>query len=198
MNIYIDFDRTLFDCDCFLVDLYNIIQKYEIPKNVFKKCQNQCKKMGFNPYIILNEVSKSYAFNTSIYKEIDELLSKTNDYLYSDSISFLKYLKKNNYCVIILTKGNDEYQMRKITNANISNYYDNIIVTMSHKGCLDIDYKNSVFIDDNPIEIKSILRKKPKKIIRIKQNGSKYYNVSLDKDIDITYSLDEIIVNKLL
>ena len=198
MKIYIDFDRTLFDCDSFLSDLYSIILEYKIPRNIFKSCQNQCKKMGFNPYSILNEVNKLYSFDVSIYEKIDKLLSKTNSYLYSDSVSFLKYLKDRNYQIIILTKGNMEYQMKKIKNSNISNYYNDVIVTMLHKGKLDLDYSNSIFIDDNPVEIKSILRKKPKKLIRIKRDKSKYSNISLDKKVEIVNNLKEIINNKVI
>ena len=46
MKIYVDFDRTLFDCDKFLEDLYALINKYNISKELFKECQNQCKKKG--------------------------------------------------------------------------------------------------------------------------------------------------------
>lgn len=198
MEVYIDFDRTLFDCDSFLGDLYSIIQKYKIPKKIFKDSQIQCKKMGFNPYIILEKVEKHCSFNHEIYNDIDKLLDNTSSYLYADALLFLNNLKKSGYEIIILTKGNLEYQKRKITNSNISKYCDDIIITMSHKGNLNIDYMNSVFIDDNPVEIKNILRKKPKELIRIKRNDSKYYDITLNKDIKTVNSLQEIIDNKLL
>ena len=62
MKIYVDFDRTLFDCDKFLEDFYEIITKYKIPIDLFKKCQNQSKRHGFNPYLILNDVEKMMIF----------------------------------------------------------------------------------------------------------------------------------------
>ena len=197
MKIYIDFDRTLFDCESFLKDLDNIIKKYEIPKNIFIKCQNQCKKEGFNPYIILDKISEFCEFNSSIYDEIDDLLKQSNKYLYPDAITFLKYLHKSNYQIIILTKGNEDYQKKKISYSNIKDYYDELIVIMKHKGNLDIDYKESVFIDDNPIEIKSILKRKPKQVIRIRRINSKYYNVNVEDILTVT-ALDEIINNKIL
>ena len=49
MKIYVDFDRTLFDCDKFLEDFYALVSKYEIPKELFKKSQNQLRRHGFNP-----------------------------------------------------------------------------------------------------------------------------------------------------
>ena len=198
MRVYIDFDRTLFDCDSFLSDFYAIINKYQIPKDVFKSCQIQCKKEGFNPRLILDSVYEDYTFDMDIYHEVDDLLHRTNDYLYSDTISFLKYLKSCEYEIIILTKGNDEYQKEKILNAQIDEYYDELIVTMKHKGKLNLDYENGIFIDDNPFEIIDILKKNPKKIIRIKRNGTKYNDVEISESIDSVSSLDDIVKNKLL
>lgn len=197
MKVYIDFDRTLFDCENFLRDFYSIITNYEIPKNIFMRCQNQCKKRGFNPKIILEKVSKEYQFDTRIYDDINDLLKKSNNYLYSDSIEFLKHLKELGYKTIILTKGNIDYQKEKILYSNIDEFYDELIVTMKHKGKLDIDYKDGIFIDDNPVEIESILERKPKDIIRIRRENSKYFDVLL-KDVSTVSVLDEIIEKGLL
>lgn len=197
MKIYIDFDRTLFDCESFLKKLYEIIKKYEIPKSIFIKCQNQCKKAGFNPHIILEKVANEYQFNIKIYDEINNLINESNSYLYPDAIPLLEHLKRANYEVIILTKGNFDYQKEKIYNSNIKDYYDELIVTMKHKGNLDINYEKSIFIDDNPIEIKSILRRKPKELIRIKRINSKYFNVDIE-NIKTVSSLDEIIKKNML
>ena len=198
MKIYVDFDRTLFDCDKFLEDFYALIAKYNIPKDLFKECQNQSKRHGFNPYTILNNLEKKVSFDKSIYLDIDELINNTGKYLYSDAIPFLEYLKNNNYNIVILTKGNSDYQREKIFNANIDKYYDKLIVTMRHKGLLFLNYMKSIFIDDNPREIESLLKRKPKKIIRIKRENSKYSELELKRNVLTINNLQEIIDNKLL
>lgn len=198
MKVYVDFDRTLFDCDRFLMDLYAIISKYNISKEVFKECQNQCKKKGFNPYNILNLVNQKYPIDENIYKEINSLMKKTNEYLYPDSISFLKYLKSLKYEVIILTKGNISYQKEKVSNSGLEGLYDKLIVTMKHKGNLNISYKDSVFIDDNPTEIMSILDRKPKIVIRIQRKRSLYSDVVMDYDLPSYNSLKEIVESEIL
>ncbi len=197
MKIYVDFDRTLFDCDRFLGDLYALINKYNISKELFKECQNQCIKNGFNPYDILDLVKERHSFNDNLYIEIDSLMKNSKDYLFIDAISFLEYLKSLNYEIIILTKGNSAYQREKIFNAKIDKYYNKLIVTMDHKGNLDLDYKNSVFIDDNPIEIQSIINNKPKLIIRIQRDNTLYSNLSIDNILSFK-SLKEVIDNKVL
>lgn len=198
MKVYVDFDRTLFDCDRFLEDFYAIITKYNISKELFKECQNQSKRHGFNPYTILNDVEKKINFDKSVYLDIDELIHNTSNYLYSDTISFLEYLNSHNYTVIILTKGNRDFQREKIINAHIDKYYSKLIVTMRHKGLLFLNYLQSVFIDDNPREIESLLIRNPKVIIRIKRNMSKYSDIELKKEVKTVNNLHEIIDNKIL
>ena len=198
MKIYVDFDRTLLDCDRFLEDLYSLIKKYNVSKDVFKECQNQCKKDGFNPYTILDLVKETESFDDNLYLEIDNLIKSTKDYLYQDTIPFLEYLKSLNYEIIILTRGNSIYQKEKVLNAKIDSYYHDLIVTMQHKGLLDIDYKNSVFIDDNPKEIISILKRKPKMIIRMQRDNSKYSDILLDNNVLSVKTLNTIIKNKIL
>ena len=197
MKIYIDFDRTLFDCETFLRDFYALIVKYQIPKKIFLKYQNQCKRKGFNPYIILDKVKKEYSYDLEINNEIKLLIQKSNDYLYSDAIAFLKYLNDLDYEVVILTKGNSDYQKEKILSSNIMMYCNDLIVTMKHKGDLDIDYRNGIFIDDNPNEIESILPKEAKKVIRINRVNSKYSDILVSNVITVS-SLDEIIEKKIL
>ena len=198
MKIYVDFDRTLFDCDRFLDDFYNLITNYNIPRDLFKECQNQSRKHGFNPYIILNNLEKKISFDKSIYNDIDKLIINTSSYLYSDAIPFLEYINSLNYKVIILTKGNRDFQSKKIANAHIDKYYDKIIVTMHHKGFLFLNYLQSIFIDDNPREIKSLMKRRPKKMIRIKRINSKYSNIEIDYDILSIENLQEIIDKKIL
>ena len=198
MKIYIDFDRTLFDCDKFLEDLYALINQYNISKEVFKECQNQCKKKGFNPYNILNIVKEKQDFNDNLFHDINRLIGSTSNYLYSDTIPFLEYLKRKNYEIIILTKGNSDYQREKIFNAHIDSYYNKLIVTMRHKGYLKLDYENGIFIDDNPIEIQSIKNNNPKMMIQMQRKNSKYCDIFLNSNINVVETLDEIISNKLV
>ena len=197
MKVYVDFDRTLFDCDKFLEDFYKIIDKYNIDKTLFKECQNQSRRKGFNPYLILANLEKKYDFNRLIYLDIDRLITKTSDYLYPDAIPFLEYLKSKKYQVIILTKGNSDYQREKIFNAHLDKYFDKLIVTMRHKGLLFLNYFSSIFIDDNPREIESLWLRKPKRIIRIARSNSKYSDVEFKHNVLTIHSLQEAIDKKI-
>ena len=187
MKIYVDFDRTIFDCNRFIEDFFELLQNYNISRDDFIKYQNQFKDI--NPYIILDAMSKEKDINKDVYDSIDKLIEQSSDYLFNDTIPFLKYLKNKNYQVIILTRGNLDFQKNKIINSHIDSYYDDIIVTSNHKGEIDLDYANGIFIDDREEEIESIITKNPKRIIAIKRNGDKI------KDIETITSLNELINN---
>lgn len=198
MKVYVDFDRTLFDCDRFLIDFYKLISKYNIPKSIFRECQNQTKRHGFNPKIILDKIDEHFKFDKRLYQEIEMLIHKASKYLYEDAIYFLRYLKEKGYQVDILTRGNSLYQKEKIINSNLDGYYDNLIVTMRHKGKLNIDYHNSIFVDDNIKEIESILAREPLKIIYVMHDtnleGVNYF----DKNIFKVSSLTNIVEKRII
>lgn len=194
--IYIDFDRTLFDTDAFLKDLEKILEKDNISLQLFNEYKVK-QHNGFNPYEILDDLKKDYSFNQDIYNKIDNLIRNDYKYLYQDSIPFLSRLSKN-HSLVLLTKGNELFQLKKIQACNILKYFNNIIVTNKHKGELNFYYDESIFIDDNPSEIESILSKKPKLVIRIKREQALYNDIEIkDKVVEVT-SLEEILNNNLL
>ena len=189
MKIYIDFDRTLFNCNLFLNDLSNLLLKYNISNEMFNEYQIQCKDVGFNPYVIVREIEKDEMIDKHIYDEIKNLVHTTSKYLYSDVIPFFKELKNKNYEIYILSKGNVLYQKEKIVNSKILDYCNDMIITTNFKGNLEIDYENSIFIDDNPNEIKSILEKKTKHIFYIQREDAKFKEFINDKRVTIINDL---------
>jgi len=180
MKIYIDFDGTLFDTDKYENDFIKIYNKYGINKNIF----NKVSKRLFNDInlfdieIITNYFIKNYNIDSKISKEIESLYNK--DYIYKDVIPCLRKIKKLGYSLCILTYGNKSFQSKKIDSSNISIYFDEIIITDSSKSKLNIDYKNSVFIDNNPKDIIDLYNVNPKKIIRIKRSTDKYIAINLE------------------
>ena len=75
--------------------------------------QHNSKKAGGGTDVYNPETNAFSSIKYNIYhtkEEIYNLMTKTKDYLYSYTIDFLEYLKKLNYEIIILTKGNDDYQ----------------------------------------------------------------------------------------
>ena len=192
MNIYIDFDRTLFDTDLFLNDLENVLELSGITIDKFFDYVNKDKENGFNIYSILNLMAKDIKVDDDVYKKIDKIIENSEHYIYSDVYDFVKKSKSSGYKIFVLTKGNDEFQLLKIRNTDLFDYLDGVIVTLKDKGKLDLNYQESIFIDDNPGEIESIMLKNPKRIIRIKRDGAKYNNILASEKIEEVESLKDI------
>lgn len=186
MIYYIDFDRTIFDTKSFLEDFYEILDEYHIPKEVFKKKSHEVD--NFNPYKILNLLKDEYAFTSNLFLDIDRLVEKGMVYLYYDSLVFLRDVKKKGNKLILLTKGDEEFQNSKIDNTGIRKIFDNVIITNEDKGNLDIDY-HGIFIDDKKTELESILKRKPFKLYLIDREHQ-YNNVN--SNINLIHSLKEV------
>ncbi len=188
MKIYFDFDRTLFDTKAFLEELYQILKKHNIPIDLFDKIRLEDKDNGFNCFRILEKLKDNYSFNSSLYVDLEHLLECDSRYLFNDSEELLKYLKEHHYQLILLTKGDDDFQKAKIDNTNIDDYFDDIIVTNNHKGELDI-YYHAIFIDDNYEELESIMKNNPIKVIHIDRYSKDKNN---DKRFLTIHSLKEL------
>ena len=142
MKLYIDFDHTIFNTDLFQKEIQGIDKNLDL--------QNDLKK--------LKEIIETNNIN----------LEK---YLYPDTIPFFeKY--KDKYIIKKKKKSNNHnaYQLFKILDTKISNYFQEIIIIKTNlKGELDLDYQNSIFIDDDPKELESIKKRNPYDIIRLKR-----------------------------
>lgn len=172
MKIYIDFDGTLYNTTKLTKNFINIFNKYNIDEKYIKKLMHNYK----NYDILANKIILENNIDKSIYNDLHNLYS--NDLVYQDIIPFLKkYYKK--YDLIILTLGNKDFQEKKINSSNIKKYFKEIIITNKDKSKLNIDYINSIFIDNNPNELEKFYNSNATKLIRIKRNDDKYSKLNL-------------------
>lgn len=188
MKYYIDFDNTLFDSEKFYQDLLKIAESFGLSKIMIDECyQDNFSNELFNPFKVIEYLIEKSNINKEINKEIKKLLINAKKYLYDDTILFLEFLKKENFSLILLTYGDVSYQKAKIKETEINEYFDQIIITSKLKGELGLDYRKSVFLDDNVEQIKSLL-KKDAKVIRIRRRGNKH---SLD-NIDGIFECEDL------
>lgn len=181
--VYIDFDSTLFNSNLFLEHLNDVLNSCQVNMAIYDDYKIKMKQTGYNPINILQQMENAYPFQKDVYEKIDNLLRNSNKYLYEDVLPFLLWLKEKKIKIVLLTKGNREFQLKKIEYTGILDYLDEIITTLNEKGDLNIDYQHSIFIDDNPQEIDSLLEKNCYKIIRIKRSNCKYNNISTKEKV---------------
>lgn len=179
-KVYIDFDGTLYNSDNFYNSFIEICSKYNIKKEKVKEIENDIfnNKNLFNVDILSQKIFEYYQLPINFLYDVEVLYKEPN--LFSDTIPSLEQLiKSSKYELYILTHGNREYQLKKITSSKIDKYIKEIIVTTGSKIDLDgINYQKSIFIDNNPFQIKQLIAAKAKKVIRIRRHQDKYSKIA--------------------
>lgn len=192
MKIYIDFDGTLFNTDKFYQDYLTILNKYNISSFEIDEMKKELfTNRRFNLDILTDYIISKYNIK-NLKQEVESLYN--NSYVFEDVIPFLE--KYKNYNLILLTLGDIDYQNRKIESSNLSKYFQDIIITDVDKSQLDIDYKDNLFIDNNPKELIKF-QNNGGKIIRIRRIEDKYSVIDLDNVLEyksfFDLKLEEII-----
>ena len=192
MKIYLDFDGTLFNTDKFYQDYLVILNKYNISSFKIEKMKKELfTNRRFNLDILTDYIISKYNIK-NLKQEVESLYN--NSYVFEDVILFLE--KYKNYNLILLTLGDIDYQNRKIESSNLSKYFQDIIITDGDKSQLDINYKDNLFIDNNPKELIKF-QNNGGKIIRIRRIEDKYSVIDLDNVLEyknfFDLKLEEII-----
>lgn len=192
MKIYLDFDGTLFNTDKFYQDYLVILNKYNISSFEIEKMKKELfTNRRFNLDILTDYIISKYNIK-NLKQEVEYLYN--NSYVFEDVIPFLE--KYKNYNLILLTLGDIDYQNRKIESSNLTKYFQDIIITDGDKSQLDINYKDNLFIDNNPKELIKF-QNNGGKIIRIRRIEDKYSVIDLDNVLEyknfFDFKLEEII-----
>lgn len=198
MNFYIDFDHTLYNTPLLTNNLLNAISNF-----VSLECDlentiiyNECKekfnrKNIYNIYELANFFCKKYSLDyNTLRNKLDIVIANCQDFIFDDSVSFLKKLKQNNHTLYMLSycEYGLEFQTAKIAGSKLTDFFDSIIVTSKHKFKLDINYSEGIFIDDKPSDLLGLLNNGAKKVIRIRRENDTYSNQELDSEKIKEYS----------
>ena len=185
MNIYIDFDGTLFNTNLFYKDFLKLCSLYNVSeKDVIDIKGNEL----FNLERISKSIKDKYNLDNTFIDKVNSLYDAK--YLYDDVIPFLeKYYLNNN--LYIFTYGDKEYQINKINCCNITKYFKGIIITID-KSKEDVDYQNGLFIDNSPLEISRISSAGASNIIRIKREDDPYSKMDSNVTVKEFFDLSSI------
>ncbi len=187
MNIYIDFDGTLYDTSKFFNDFIELCNKYKVTAEDVYNLRN--KNLGlFNLDELALNIKNKYNLKNSFIKSTEKLYNKK--YLYKDTVKFLKKYYKN-HNLYILSYGETNYQSKKINCCNIKKYFKDIIITQD-KSKENIDYKKGIFIDNNPKEIEKIASSGATKIIRIKRYDDRHFSIMCNVKVKEFFALSDI------
>ena len=151
----------------------------------FKRPEETYLKIDYNIYALSKTFCNLFSCNNDdIKKKIDSIIENGNKYLFSDSIRFLKSLKKQGFNVYILSheKNDLNFQNLKICGSGLfsEEFINGIILSKISKAFLDenslndpskvyiastnkkipeyIDYENGIFIDDRPKDLENLCK----------------------------------------
>ena len=203
LNYYIDFDNTLYKTKALTEKMLNTIARICLREKGLEidKIIEEAKKMFnreniYNIFELCKFFGNKYKIKEEIIKkEIINIILNGKEDVYDDSIEFLEFLKKGENKLHLLTytaKGDIEYQSLKIMGSGLANFFDTLIITSEPKYELDLNYKNGIFIDDNPKDLIGLYKKNPIDLIRIRRADNKYSLQDIDIEIKEYNNLKEI------
>ena len=189
MNYYLDFDYTLFDTHAFRQGLYEILEKNGLDKTYLAMTPEM--KTSGQKLLNIKELFKSLSETKEIPLEnflepLEELYARGNEFVYDDTVEFIKYLKSKNHKLHVLTWGEKEYQKEKLIAAKLYDYFDEIIYAEKLKYELDIDFQNGIFVDDSIRDLEGLYNQNAKQVYRIKRPNGK----NSDKELNIKEILE--------
>lgn len=160
---------------------------YEDVSGCFKNRHN------ISVFDFARQMAKKYKVSEEkIIDRLENILKNSSNLLYNDSIDFLEKLKESGYETYILTfsRGYDnDYQMLKLTGSGISKLVDGVFICSKDKGELNLDYKNGIFVDDNPKQLASLFNAgvSEDRLFRIKRKNEKYSSVEITEFLPKEY-----------
>ena len=189
MNYYLDFDYTLFDTHKFREELYKILEKNGFDKT-YLSLTPEMKTKG-QKLLNIKKLFKSLSEQKNIplnnfLEPLEKLYARGKNFVYEDTIEFLKYLKSQNNKIYLLTWGDKDFQEEKLKSSKLEPYFDKIIYAEELKYTLNIDYSNGIFIDDSIRDIEGLYNQKAKKVYRIKRKNGK----NSEKELNIKEILE--------
>lgn len=205
-TIVLDFDYTLFDAAKFRGDLGASLIKLGIDEKFFSETYKQVryregKESDYQPdkhlQILADKTDTDYLKLKDTYYQV---IGEAKEYLYPDTLDFLKKMKQENNKLILLTFGNPEFQKLKVQNSGIGKYFEEIYYTDGSKTSLAhkiTDDPNVTFINDNPheiLELKSIYPQAT--FIQISRTNGKKYQLKLSSNI-LRYGQLKSLIDKI-
>lgn len=178
----IDFDDTLFDSQALKRALLSVAQECGVSEDIFwqsyKKAYNLPDgRFAYHVNRHANVLGEMGFDKEKIQKQIQAVIAKIDQFLFTDAKTFLNKIKSLNEQVILLSLGDPSFQEIKVNGAGIMNFFDQVFMVDKSKGEIikqlidETKDKNVWLINDKPQEainlhkqfptLKIVLKKSP-------------------------------------
>jgi len=135
---FVDLDYTLFDTRKLEDEMWAIFSSLGVSRQdydeTYKESLRTISKEYFD-YSFQEHVNflkeRDYKLGPDIVEKLNKLLD--NNYLFADSVDFIKFVKEISSKVILLTAGDTKFQEEKIKHSKIRQFFDEVIILNGHK-----------------------------------------------------------------
>ncbi|OGH71488.1 MAG: hypothetical protein A2921_01140 [Candidatus Magasanikbacteria bacterium RIFCSPLOWO2_01_FULL_43_20b] len=135
---FLDLDYTIFDTRKFGDDIWAIFSSRGISRIDYEEtyreslCTVSKEEFDYNFQEHVDFLrARGCKLGQEVVRELNNLVN--NDYLFPDSMDFIKFLKEVSEKVILLTAGDFKFQEEKIKHCGMAELFDEIVILKGHK-----------------------------------------------------------------
>lgn len=166
----IDFDDTLFDTHRFKLERFLSVRNLGIDEAVWAETYKQARNDHSGLFTYSDRRHAQFlgvrSFDEElVFKKLSEVSNRCEEFLFSDAIEFLDFLKTTKQRLILLSLGDPNFQEFKVNGAKIHNFFDHVFFeALDKKKVIEKIFKfepaNDVwFINDKVSETRDIFEK---------------------------------------
>lgn len=179
---FIDFDDTVFDTQKFLTEMEIIFARHGVSSADFRQGTKAAMINGqkFYNYTFEQHVDglrkKGYSLSDKIIDDLNAILEK-NNFQFEGAEHFLEWVCTASEKVILLTAGNPEFQHKKLSSTELTEYFDAVQVLHEKKEeyvRTASNHQKSLFINDNLTENLVLKKMLPEVTVISKTNYFKF------------------------
>lgn len=210
MLIVLDVDYTLLDTAALKQAMRSAVAPLGVTREIFDDTYKRVVQMVPNAYNY--DVEQHGRFlakyvstpSSDLTKALHAVLDRTKDFLYPEVSATLKRWHEEGHAQVIFTRGNPKWQEKKIEQAGLLQYIDDIYCIDDEKHNMALHYNipesSWVFVNDNPREVVHCQRQYPSaRVVRLRraigktyrEEDERYYETHT-RDHDVVTSLREL------
>ncbi len=182
----IDFDDTLFDTHAFKQARLSALKNIGVNEELFWKTYNQARTDGEGIFAYSDRRHAQFLAlenfdEEEIFGELKKVSENVHNFLFSDTVDFLEFLKKYNQTIILLSLGDPVFQELKLYGTKIHDYFSHVfMVNESKDKVLEEIFKfekvdTAWFVNDKVAETELLVKKFPvlKPILKVSPSINK-------------------------
>lgn len=160
-----DFDDTLFDTKKLRDEISNKIASqgvdYKTIEDTYKETKKNLGNYNLHYHIEILKLNSTFFSHESFYNWFNQI--DISLYVFPEAVELLEKISKDHY-LVLLTKGEFDFQNIKIQNSNLLKYFNEFHIVPDHKELFLKDKNFTLpiyFINDKETENKKILESFP-------------------------------------